>query len=244
MIKFFRKIRQKMLTENKFSKYLLYAIGEIVLVVIGILIALSINNWNEKKKDKSKELKYLTNISQEIKEDSITLDRSFFKNMDRKIRSLELAKKYITNNYVIIDTIQFINDVGIGGINSRASFLGTSRTYNELISTGNLSLVSNDEIRNKIVDYYDSKEFTEEYLNNIRTEYATYFNSLKFYNPKFRESINPIEIPRILKLIKTDKFLGLINQEMTYAFSIFRRLEFNKRRAHKLHLMIEENLKD
>jgi hypothetical protein len=49
MIKFFRKIRQKMLTENKFSKYLLYAIGEIALVVIGILIALSVNNSNEIK---------------------------------------------------------------------------------------------------------------------------------------------------------------------------------------------------
>ena len=47
MIKFFRKIRQKLLTQNKFSKYLLYAVGEIVLVVIGILIALQINNWNQ-----------------------------------------------------------------------------------------------------------------------------------------------------------------------------------------------------
>ena len=46
MLKFFRKIRQKLLTDNKFSKYLIYALGEIVLVVIGILIALSINNWN------------------------------------------------------------------------------------------------------------------------------------------------------------------------------------------------------
>ena len=50
MIKFFRKIRQRLLTENKFSKYLLYAIGEIILVVIGILIALQINNWNEGRK--------------------------------------------------------------------------------------------------------------------------------------------------------------------------------------------------
>jgi len=50
MIKFFRKIRQQLLTENKFSKYLLYAIGEIVLVVIGILIALQIDNANEIKK--------------------------------------------------------------------------------------------------------------------------------------------------------------------------------------------------
>ena len=47
MIKFFRKIRQKMLTENKFSKYLIYAVGEIILVVIGILIALQLNSWND-----------------------------------------------------------------------------------------------------------------------------------------------------------------------------------------------------
>ena len=50
MIKFFRKIRQKLLSENKFSKYLIYAIGEIVLVVIGILIALQINNKNDERK--------------------------------------------------------------------------------------------------------------------------------------------------------------------------------------------------
>ena len=50
MIKFFRKIRQNMIKENKVSKYMLYAIGEIVLVVVGILIALSINNWNESRK--------------------------------------------------------------------------------------------------------------------------------------------------------------------------------------------------
>lgn len=52
MIKFFRKIRQQLLTENKLSKYLMYALGEVVLVVIGILIALQINNWNERQKVK------------------------------------------------------------------------------------------------------------------------------------------------------------------------------------------------
>jgi hypothetical protein len=57
-MKFFRKIRQRLLTENKFSKYLIYAIGEIVLVVIGILIALSINNWNQGRIDKKSESKY------------------------------------------------------------------------------------------------------------------------------------------------------------------------------------------
>jgi uncharacterized membrane protein YgaE (UPF0421/DUF939 family) len=62
MINFFRKIRQQLLTENKFSKYLIYAIGEILLVVIGILIALSINNWSQFEKDRVKEKSILVNV--------------------------------------------------------------------------------------------------------------------------------------------------------------------------------------
>ncbi len=67
MIKFFRKIRQKTLTENKFSKYLLYAIGEIILVVIGILIALQVNNWNEKRKQDERFMFGLRELYGEIK---------------------------------------------------------------------------------------------------------------------------------------------------------------------------------
>ena len=67
MIKYFRHIRQQLLTENKFSKYLLYAIGEIVLVVIGILIALQINNWNEWRKDREKEKIILSDLADNIK---------------------------------------------------------------------------------------------------------------------------------------------------------------------------------
>ena len=61
MIKFFRKIRQNLLSEGKTGKYLKYAIGEIILVVIGILIALSINNWNENQKLRNQEITYLNN---------------------------------------------------------------------------------------------------------------------------------------------------------------------------------------
>jgi sensor domain CHASE-containing protein len=62
MIKFFRKVRQQMLTENQFSKYLLYAVGEIVLVVIGIMIALSINNASEVDKLRQKEITLLSEM--------------------------------------------------------------------------------------------------------------------------------------------------------------------------------------
>jgi len=69
MIKFFRKIRQKLLSENKFNKYIVYAIGEIILVVIGILIALQINNNNEAAKNKEKEKIILKEILTSLNND-------------------------------------------------------------------------------------------------------------------------------------------------------------------------------
>lgn len=68
MIKFFRRLRQKLLEENRFSKYLLYAFGEIILVVIGILIALQLNNWNEAQKLKETEKIILADLKSEFLE--------------------------------------------------------------------------------------------------------------------------------------------------------------------------------
>ena len=76
MIKFFRKIRQKLLTENKFGRYLTYAIGEIILVVIGILIALSINNWNEKRKESQIEIKALIDLKNEFIDNKLKMEES------------------------------------------------------------------------------------------------------------------------------------------------------------------------
>lgn len=244
MIRFFRKIRQKLLSENRLSKYLLYAIGEIILVVIGILIALSINNWNEEIKDREKEIKYLSNISREVIGDSLTLERGWFKNRHRKIESLELGKQYVMGNHVPKDTLSFINQVSFGGINSRASFTGSSRTYKELVSTGNLSLISNDSIRDLIVSYYSNKDFIEIYITNMRSGFADYFNSLKVFNPKYPDSINTAEIPRILEKMKTDEFHGLVNQELTYSYSIERSLLRSKKGAFGLNEKIERFLQN
>jgi len=74
MIKFFRRIRQHLLTENKFSKYLIYAIGEIVLVVIGILIALQINNWNEERKANLREHSLYQNIITDLDNEDVRLN--------------------------------------------------------------------------------------------------------------------------------------------------------------------------
>jgi len=92
MIKFFRKIRQNLLTENKFNKYLIYAIGEIILVVIGILIALSINNWNGKRKQTLVGINILNGIKTDILKDTIDINDN-----------IRAFKVLIKNDSILID---------------------------------------------------------------------------------------------------------------------------------------------
>ena len=91
MIKFFRKIRQRLLTENKFSKYLIYAVGEIVLVMIGILLALQVNNWNENRKEIERQKKLYANLK-----------------IDFQSRLNELEDFYIAKN-AAVENINIIN---------------------------------------------------------------------------------------------------------------------------------------
>jgi len=83
MIKFFRHIRQRMIKENRVSKYLIYAIGEIVLVVIGILIALQINNWNEQRKLQSKVTSIYTIVQSDLQSDLKAIDEVLAKMLPR-----------------------------------------------------------------------------------------------------------------------------------------------------------------
>ncbi|MEJ2585524.1 MAG: DUF6090 family protein [Robiginitalea sp.] len=76
MLRFFRQIRQRLLTDSKFNKYLLYAVGEILLVVIGILIALQINNWNEERKAREREQQLLISLSEDFKSNLVSLENS------------------------------------------------------------------------------------------------------------------------------------------------------------------------
>ena len=147
-------------------------------------------------------------------------------------------------DYIPTDTLLFIRNVGFGGVSSVTVFTGSSgTTYQELVSTGNLSLISNDSIRELIIAYYSFKDFFTEYSEKTRSGYAAYLNGLRAYNASHRDSINAGEIPRILAKIKTDEFHSLINQELTYAYSVERFLARMKERANNLHEVITQYLK-
>ena len=150
MIKFFRKIRQQLLTENKFSKYLLYAIGEIILVVIGILIALQINNWNENKKSSEFEKEMFTQILDNLKQDKQTLKKiktNFNKAITSSNKILEnsqLESKSDSLKFWLADIIQF------------ERFQPITNSYEALKSKG-LDKVSNKELRLLLGTYYDDE---------------------------------------------------------------------------------------
>ena len=106
MIKFFRRIRKRLLAENKLSKYLLYAIGEIFLVVIGILIALQINNWNEENKNEKAEYNFYKEILSDLEKDNRKLAglKVFYNN---RIEHAGWLLKKVRNPALPIDKIEF-----------------------------------------------------------------------------------------------------------------------------------------
>jgi len=143
MINIFRKIRQNLLSEGKTAKYLKYAIGEIVLVVIGILIALQVNNWNIQKTDKNRETKYLSNIVLDLKKDISRLDFLIEFRKERLIGDQELIEHMNGNK---------INDLSklskyVANSLMENNFSPNNTTFLELSNSGNLNLISNDSIK-------------------------------------------------------------------------------------------------
>ncbi len=171
MIKFFRKIRQKLLSENKISKYLLYAVGEIVLVVIGILIALSINNYSEHKKERNKERVLLTNLSNEIKLDILQIENNTKLSKERLNRLDSLI--HLLKNTDSIDKFSFIRQSFEFVIDQY--FKSNSGIFDEAISSGKMSYVQNETLRQNIFNYYrNAKEtYTDGTTRQITDELIT-----------------------------------------------------------------------
>ncbi len=148
MIKFFRKIRQNLIKENKVTKYILYAIGEIILVVIGILIALNINNRNELKKQRTQELHYLKNIKIDLQLNISHIDNYMVKRKSQ-IVSANIILKHFEGQP--INDYEAFNGHTIN-IYTWRKFFQINNTFQELINSGNLALISNDSIKNTLLN--------------------------------------------------------------------------------------------
>ena len=151
MIKFFRHIRKTLISENTMGKYFKYAIGEILLVVIGILIALQINNWNENRKERSNELKILNTLNAEFTRNGNTLDSLL---LELKVieQSLSFVLQKIEPNPKINFTAVELDSILYNSFDNPV-WKRSEYTLRNLESSGKLSALSNEDLRNKLYEW-------------------------------------------------------------------------------------------
>jgi hypothetical protein len=154
MIKFFRKIRHRLLSKNKFRKYLMYAIGEIILVVIGILIALQFNTWQIEEKDRKIEKTLLENIKKDLESDIHEFRNVREFKISQNKSGLRLLDYIIDTSKPLEDTLQFINDFQLIVYFIVPSSNRTS--FDIATSTGYLNNITNNSLTNDLSNYYNN----------------------------------------------------------------------------------------
>tara|TARA_R110002073_G_scaffold313380_2_gene485267 strand:+ start:38164 stop:38901 length:738 start_codon:yes stop_codon:yes gene_type:complete len=168
MIKFFRKIRFDLMEKNKTGKYLKYAVGEIVLVVIGILIALSINNWNENRLSKNLSIEFHERMADEL-DAVIKRSNSDNKRSEQLVeyigKTVGILKKGVltetgrdTLNYTLQNFFQFVR------------IDGKLKAFQEMESTGQLGLIYNKDLKSHLLEYLATLEAISKMFDQMASQ--------------------------------------------------------------------------
>tara|TARA_R110001592_G_scaffold133422_1_gene348667 strand:+ start:6205 stop:6930 length:726 start_codon:yes stop_codon:yes gene_type:complete len=208
MIKLFRKVRQKMLNENKFSKYLLYAIGEIVLVVIGILIALQIGNLNQEKRDRDYEIKMLSEIEKGLRLDLSNLQEHFeaYTTLGNTVDHFT----NLTNDHVVFDDSMLpkLWKLNLG------RYLQFNRGPYDALKSSGIDRVSNDSIRNHLINFFDYKllDFQTQIDHTTRRYRSNVDLLLSFREAPFLDKDSNWVINRVPEdILQKPKFVWLLS---------------------------------
>ena len=204
MIPVFRKIRKKMADDNRPLKYMRYAIGEIVLVVIGILIALQINNWKEEQKAKRVEFVILTELKKNINADILEMDSTVI-SVNHRIRSSKIISKSFANNDSYHDSLN--SHFGWAMVCDNMFF--HTGAYESLKSSGS-QLINDEALRFEISNYYDySINSMKNSFREIRDDFYNYM--LGFLRKEFTSFVNagPTAHPRDFEALKANETFRL-----------------------------------
>ena len=145
MFRFFRKFREKLLAQNEFSRYLLYATGEVILIVIGILVALAINNWNQDRIARDRERFYLEGLRSEFERSKIKLQNLIDINHSNYQESKRLAQSL--SNKEDLPPEEKISQSLYKSFSSELSYNPNNSLLNELINSGGMEDISNEDLR-------------------------------------------------------------------------------------------------
>ena len=187
MLYLLRKIRQKLLSNNKVGTYLLYAIGEIILVVVGILIAVSIDNWKTNHNQKAKEIKHLQNIQIDLRKD-----------VERLTYLIQFRKNRILGDQKIIDHIngEPVNDLTVLTkmvVNSamEEKFTPSNIAFTELLSSGNFNIITSDSIKILLLKLQELYKIHDSNVLHEQWDYREYVSKSVFKNTNM-EQLFPI----------------------------------------------------
>ena len=180
MMKFFRKIRQNLLIENKTGKYFKYAIGEIVLVVIGILIALQLNNWSEQNKSNLFEIKILSELQNDLRsnyQELSSIKKTFIKAITKSDSLIEIIKERSFDINSHSKLLIYLDPGTLGTTNI------SNTTYNFIENNG-FEILTNDSLRISISDLYTKRIYNvlnmEKVYNNFYEKTTWPYLSSKF----------------------------------------------------------------
>jgi len=177
MIKFFRKIRYDLMEKNKTGKpampagrYLKYAIGEIILVVIGILIALSINNWNEEHKKKALMITNIKSIHEDIQADIYDIQKVNKSLLNQIVAAKNIIPIMESENRFIADSLKFIMD--FNSFTTAPIISERSNTWSFLNSSGVVSEFPDSKLLKLLQDYYKN-------YNDVVTNFSNSGNPVR-----------------------------------------------------------------
>ena len=239
MIKFFRSIRQKLLSENKISKYLIYAIGEIVLVVIGILIALSINNWNQEIKTKKQEIKILTELKNDLKTNLNEIIETYNTTSSRQLSTV-LILDYFENNRTLDDSLKSAFE----NINMDGLFNIANTTFKYIESEG-INSLSNDTLRIRVTEMYE-RHFKNIVTRENRTWEIVNDELIPLMNDRFISSPTiDKSVSFAIEALNTPKNINTLRKDSKFKNSIIRlqnwllvRLKWQKEAQTRLEQLI------
>ncbi|NNL15148.1 MAG: hypothetical protein HKO81_00730, partial [Flavobacteriaceae bacterium] len=199
MIKFFRKIRYDLMEKNKTGKYLKYAIGEIILVVVGILIALQINNWNEGRKAITQEIKILKELKSDLKSTQKEVVETYIFTNNRQ-RSTVLILDYFEKASPVDDSLKkAFEEINMDGL------FNIANTAYKFIENQGINILSNDSLRIRITQMYERqfKNIQNRETKNwviINEELLPYMNEHFISSPTIDRnisfSVNAINTPK------------------------------------------------
>jgi len=191
MLKFFRKIRQNLISNGKTANYFKYAIGEIILVVIGILIALQINNWNESRKLVIEEKQYYKNIKRQLNEDAGFINNNIEFNQYYYDQYDYATQQLLSNDRSHLDSLAKISI----NLLEYSDFHQESNIYAALVNSGEIKLIKNQDI----VEGLQKLEETYIYINRLE---ASHFDIIKGVYPELSKIIrfHPLKVERVDKL--------------------------------------------